>query len=104
MIYILNTFWFFFFNLGTPSLCNEVLHTALDVVRALPPLSLSNESKIPQLGLDSLQEVTRFLKLVTLPTSNTDRTGKCLASELLLGTIIEISSDMINRFCNASCQ
>lgn len=82
----------FFFLSGTLDLCNEVLHTACDVVRSLPPLSLANENKITQLGIDSLQEVTKFLKLVTLPSSNTDNEGKQLASELLLGMHVYYNS------------
>lgn len=31
---------------GTINLCNDVIHTAIDVVSSLPPLSLANESKI----------------------------------------------------------
>lgn len=67
------------------NLCNEVLQTASEVVNGLPPLSLANESKITQMGIDSLNEVTRFLRLAILPTSGVDSDGRLLASELLLG-------------------
>ncbi|XP_028298817.1 probable E3 ubiquitin-protein ligase HERC1 isoform X3 [Gouania willdenowi] len=67
------------------NLCNDVIHTAIDVVGSLPPLSLANESKIPVMGLDCLAQVTTFLKGVTMPNSGADILGRRLASELLLG-------------------
>uniref|UniRef100_A0A8D0YSR9 HECT-type E3 ubiquitin transferase n=1 Tax=Sus scrofa TaxID=9823 RepID=A0A8D0YSR9_PIG len=67
------------------SLCNDVIHTAIEVVSSLPPLSLANESKIPPMGLDCLSQVTTFLKGVTIPNSGADILGRRLASELLLG-------------------
>ncbi|XP_054985114.1 probable E3 ubiquitin-protein ligase HERC1 [Sorex araneus] len=66
-------------------LCNDVIHTAIEVVSSLPPLSLANESKIPPMGLDCLAQVTTFLKGVTVPNSGADTLGRRLASELLLG-------------------
>ncbi|XP_057693786.1 probable E3 ubiquitin-protein ligase HERC1 isoform X7 [Corythoichthys intestinalis] len=70
---------------GNLNLCNDVIHTAIDVVSSLPPLSLANESKIPSMGLDCLAQVTTFLKGVTMPNSGADILGRRLASELLLG-------------------
>uniref|UniRef100_A0A667Y6L3 HECT-type E3 ubiquitin transferase n=1 Tax=Myripristis murdjan TaxID=586833 RepID=A0A667Y6L3_9TELE len=70
---------------GNINLCNDVIHTAIDVVSSLPPLSLANESKIPSMGLDCLAQVTTFLKGVTMPNSGADILGRRLASELLLG-------------------
>lgn len=70
---------------GGVNLCNDVIHTAIDVVGSLPPLSLANESKIPPMGLDCLAQVTGFLKGVTMPNSGADILGRRLASELLLG-------------------
>ncbi|XP_030832727.1 probable E3 ubiquitin-protein ligase HERC1 isoform X3 [Strongylocentrotus purpuratus] len=70
---------------GAPHLCNDVLHTAKDVVISLPPLSLANESKIPPLGTECLKQVTSFLKSVTMPTSGADLMGKRVACELVLG-------------------
>uniref|UniRef100_A0A3Q1JCX7 HECT-type E3 ubiquitin transferase n=1 Tax=Anabas testudineus TaxID=64144 RepID=A0A3Q1JCX7_ANATE len=70
---------------GSINLCNDVIHTAIDVVSSLPPLSLANESKIPPMGLDCLAQVTSFLKGVTMPNSGADILGRRLASELLLG-------------------
>ncbi|MGH0120210.1 UNVERIFIED_CONTAM: hypothetical protein FKN15_006371 [Acipenser sinensis] len=67
------------------NLCNDVIHTAIDVISSLPPLSLANESKIPPMGLDCLSQVTTFLKGVTMPNSGADILGRRLASELLLG-------------------
>uniref|UniRef100_A0A4W5LZY0 E3 ubiquitin-protein ligase HERC1 n=1 Tax=Hucho hucho TaxID=62062 RepID=A0A4W5LZY0_9TELE len=70
---------------GGLNLCNDVIHTAMDVVSSLPPLSLANESKIPPMGLDCLTQVNTFLKGVTMPNSGADVLGRRLASELLLG-------------------
>lgn len=67
------------------SLCNDVIHSAIEVVSSLPPLSLANESKIPPVGLDCLSQVTTFLKGVTISNSGVDILGRRLASELLLG-------------------
>ncbi|CAH1796720.1 unnamed protein product [Owenia fusiformis] len=71
-------------QMGGINLCNDVLQTACDVIHTLPPLSLSNESKIPHLGLDTLNQITSFLKSSTLPNSTADIAGRTLSSELLL--------------------
>ncbi|XP_068081364.1 probable E3 ubiquitin-protein ligase HERC1 [Anabrus simplex] len=77
---------------GTVNLCNEVLATAAEVVRNLPPLSLANESQITALGSQGLQEVTKFLCQASLPTSGADSTGQMLACELLLELALQRGS------------
>ncbi|XP_070543560.1 probable E3 ubiquitin-protein ligase HERC1 isoform X2 [Ptychodera flava] len=77
---------------GGISLCNDVLHTASDVLNSLPPLSLANESKIPPMGLECLKQVTGFLKSATMPNSGADIVGKRLASELVLGIAVQRGS------------
>ena len=52
-------------TLGASTLCNDVLLTALDVIKELPALSLSNESKISALAMSTLQQVTSFLTSTT---------------------------------------
>ncbi|XP_060677251.1 probable E3 ubiquitin-protein ligase HERC1 isoform X1 [Hemiscyllium ocellatum] len=74
------------------SLCNDVLCTACTIINSLPPLSLANESKIPQVGLDCLTQVTTFLKKMTMPSSGADCQGRRLASELLLGLAVQRGS------------
>ncbi|XP_072428176.1 probable E3 ubiquitin-protein ligase HERC1 isoform X3 [Chiloscyllium punctatum] len=74
------------------SLCNDVLCTACTIINSLPPLSLANESKIPQVGLDCLAQVTTFLKKMTMPSSGADSQGRRLASELLLGLAVQRGS------------
>ena len=69
---------------GGIALCNNVLQTALEVVCSLAPLSLANESKLPSLGLNTLTQVTTFLKSVTMPNSSADFLGKRLSCELVL--------------------
>lgn len=68
-------------------LCNDVLATASSVLASLPPLSLANESKIPSVGLDCLEQVAEFLKKTSVSSgsSGADLTGRRLALELLLG-------------------
>lgn len=50
-------------------LCADVLKTAADVLWSLPPMSLSNERKIPKLGSQSLGEVSGFLRESVMPSS-----------------------------------
>lgn len=90
---------------GPPSLCNDVLQTALNVVQALPPLSLANESKLPPLGLTSLKEVSAFLKSVSLPPSGVDEVGRRLCSELLLLLAVQRGSlsHLLNWIDMAMC-
>ena len=57
MFSLLRQNWMLTSSVGGFSLCNDVLKTALNVVNTLPPLSLSNESKLPSLGLESLNQV-----------------------------------------------
>ena len=66
------------------NLCNDVLQTALSVVCSLPPLSLANETRLPALGLNALDQVSGFLKSMSMPHSGADTHGKHLASELVL--------------------
>lgn len=56
-------------NSAQASLCTDVLKTAADVLWSLPPMSLSNDRKIPRLGAQSLKEVCLFLKEAVMPTS-----------------------------------
>ncbi|KAG8223094.1 hypothetical protein J437_LFUL002042, partial [Ladona fulva] len=77
---------------GAPNLCNEVLSTASEVVRSLPPLSLANESQIPMMGIQSLQEITKFLNHASMPTSGSDADGQLLAAELMLGLALQRGS------------
>ena len=68
----------FYVSTDNPVLCSDVLYTASEVVRGLPPLSLANESQITALGVQSLQQVTRFLRQAALPTSGADSAGICI--------------------------
>ncbi|KAL3866609.1 hypothetical protein ACJMK2_043893 [Sinanodonta woodiana] len=84
MFSLLKQNWILASQTGTISICNNVLNTALDIVSSLPPLSLASESKLTSLGVDSLNEVTQFLRTVSTPSSCADVTGRRLASELML--------------------
>ncbi len=74
------------------NLCNDVLHTALNVVMSLPPLSLANESKLPPLGVSTLNQVTRFLRGAVMPTSGADDLGRKLSSQLVLAVAAQRGS------------
>ncbi|KAK4883685.1 hypothetical protein RN001_007004 [Aquatica leii] len=84
--------WYTSNALGVPSLCNSVLKTAVDMVRDLPPLSLSNDSQLTALGVHSLQQVSDFLREVVLLTITDDAQGQLLASELVLGLALQRGS------------
>ncbi|KAL4227433.1 putative E3 ubiquitin-protein ligase herc1 [Mactra antiquata] len=71
-------------QLGSTSLCNDVLTTALDIILALPPLSLANESKLTTLGVKSLNETANFLSSVFRSPLSADFRGRQLSSELVL--------------------
>ncbi|KAL1459278.1 hypothetical protein WDU94_011280, partial [Cyamophila willieti] len=72
---------------ATPS-CSlgcQVLTTALSIVRSLPPLSLSNETQLNGLGIESLAQVSQFLTQTIVSTSDTiDPTVRQTSLELLL--------------------
>ena len=71
-------------QLSQGSLCNDVLLTACDVLSSLPPLSLSNDSKIPDLGQECLGKVTEFLRSAVSPNSSANVKGRRLSCEVLL--------------------
>ncbi|XP_076815895.1 putative E3 ubiquitin-protein ligase HERC1 isoform X3 [Clavelina lepadiformis] len=66
------------------SICTDVLQTAFDVVNHLPPLSLADDSKIPAMGLDCLQQVNDFLRSIIAPQSGANATARQISCELLL--------------------
>lgn len=72
---------------GQEAICNSVLETACSVVSNLPPLSLSNESHLTQLGVESLQQITDFLFQVAVPQRNStgaDVNGLCAFYECIV--------------------
>ena len=76
--------WHLASQLGTPSICDDILSTALDIVLSLPPLSLANEAKLTKLGTKTLDQTTTFLKTVFSVNSGADHHGRMLASQLML--------------------
>lgn len=95
--------------LGIPSLCNSVLETTVDLLQKLPPLSLSNDSQLTNLGTSSLEQVCNFLKDAVLNETSADLHGKVLSSEILLGIYLQRGSlryllDWIKMSLEASCQ
>ena len=71
---------------GGSIICNQVLRTARTVLLSLPPLSLSStNSKMPDLGEASLDQVTEFLSHASSPVqTGGDVEGAQLCSEILL--------------------
>lgn len=67
-----------------PNLCNQVLRTALDVVKSLPVLSLASESQLSSLGLETLTQVCSFLESTADPKSGATKSDRKLCCELLL--------------------
>ena len=58
-----------------PAICTDVLQTALDIISSLPPLSLASDTKMSTIGRQSLDDVSRFLRSVALPSSSADAQG-----------------------------
>nr|XP_022329995.1 probable E3 ubiquitin-protein ligase HERC1 isoform X2 [Crassostrea virginica] len=69
---------------GQFSFCNDIIQTAISVVENFPPLSLSNETKLTPLGVDSLNQINVFLQQAASPNSEADLTGQRLAAELMI--------------------
>lgn len=95
-------------NQDTASLCNDVLRTALVMVQNLSPLSLSSDAQLTPLGVNSLQQITKFLKDTVLQTLGSDLHGQ-LASELLLSLALQRGSlryilEWIQMALDASCK
>ncbi|CAH0559022.1 unnamed protein product [Brassicogethes aeneus] len=78
--------------LGIPSLCNSVLVSTVDLIKKLPPLCLSNESQLTVLGINSLNQVSTFLRNAILNESSVDVAGKLLACEILLELALQRGS------------
>ena len=77
------------FRAPTINLPNEVLRSALGILRAIPPLSFSNERSISKLGVDCLQQSTEFLLWILSPESLVDEEGKRLAAETTLSVALQ---------------
>lgn len=77
---------------GSNLVCNDVLRTALGVLRGLPPLSLSQAAKIPNVGLSSLDQVTNFLTQCSKESETKDAEGSRLCLELLLCLAVQRGS------------
>ncbi|ESP05641.1 hypothetical protein LOTGIDRAFT_181433 [Lottia gigantea] len=71
-------------EVGRLSFTNNIFQTAIQVISSLPTLSLANETKLSSLGIETLNEVTKFLKLTAMPDSGADLKGQQLAVELML--------------------
>ncbi|XP_018567016.1 probable E3 ubiquitin-protein ligase HERC1 [Anoplophora glabripennis] len=95
--------------LSIPSLCNSVLESTVDLIQKLPPLSLSNDSQLTNLGCNSLDQVCGFLKNAILNETAADNQGKILAAEILLEIALQRGSlhyllEWIETALEASCK
>ena len=73
-------------------LSNDVLNTALTVVLGLPPLSLSNSNKIPDVGIKTLEQVSDFLSQCSKLKTTGDERGSKICLELLLCLAVQRGS------------
>lgn len=76
MLTLLQQSW----DTGGGAICKSVLRSARDVIAALPPLALANETQLSRLGVDSLEQVTNFLLDASLPSGGADVQGKLSSS------------------------
>jgi E3 ubiquitin-protein ligase HERC1 len=95
--------------LKVPSLCNSVLETSFELLQKLPPLCLSNDVQLTNLGITSLEQVSEFLKDAVLQSANADSHGKLLSCKLLLALALQRGSlryllDWIEMALDASCK
>lgn len=76
---------------GAPviSLPNEVLKSVLDIMKGLPPLSLSNQRALSSLSSTCLTQSREFLDWIIRPDSFVDSDGKRLALEIMLGLTLQ---------------
>ena len=77
------------FRAPTVNLPNEVLRSTLRILRAIPPLSFSNERSISSLGVGCLKHSTEFLLWVLSPQSLVGCEGKRLAAETTLSIALQ---------------
>lgn len=79
-------------RLNIPSISETMLQTAFDMIRGLPPLCLSNDSQLTQLGISSIEQTCAFLKDAVLKDLHADIQSKKLSCELLLGIAMQRGS------------
>ena len=77
------------FRAPTINLPNEVLRSALSILRGIPPLSFSNERSISGLGVHCLTQSTEFLLWILSPESLVDEEGKRLSAETTLSMALQ---------------
>lgn len=77
------------FRAPTINLPNEVLRSALSILRGIPPLSFSNERSISSLGVHCLHQSTEFLLWILSPKSLVDEEGKRLSAETTLSMALQ---------------
>ena len=71
------------------SLPSEVLKSILDILKAIPPLSLSNKRALSSLGETCLTQSGEFLEWIIRPDSYVDNEGKRLAMEIMLSITLQ---------------
>lgn len=76
--------WMLSSQLNQLSFCNDILRTATSVMLTFPPLSLANESKLSPLAIESMDQVSRFLRQAATSGCGADLDGQRLASEFML--------------------
>lgn len=76
-------------TLRAVSLPNEVLKSILDIMKGIPPLSLSNKRTLSSLSNACLSQSCEFLEWIVKPDSFVDSEGKRLAAEIMLSITLQ---------------
>lgn len=71
------------------SLPNEVLKSILDIMKGIPPLSLSNKRALSSLSNTCLTQSCEFLEWIIKPDSYVGSEGKRLAVEIMLSIALQ---------------
>ena len=71
------------------SLPNEVLKSILDIMKGIPPLSLSNKRALSSLSNTCMTHSSEFLEWIIQPDSYVDKEGKRLAIEIMLSMTLQ---------------
>ena len=71
------------------NLPNEVLKSILDIMKGIPPLSLSNKRTLSTLSNTCLSHSSEFLEWIVRPDSYVDKEGKRLATEITLSITLQ---------------
>ena len=76
----------------TNNLPNDILRSVLDIIKGIPPMSLSNQKTLSQFSLGCLDQSNEFLQWVVSPSSLVDAEGKRLAMQIMISLYLQRGS------------